>query len=77
MEDKEIDWKTRALEATVRADEVQRCLREAIAVAVAACYPVPSDWRKAAGLEYNIKPKERYANISAGVLIQRERTGIG
>lgn len=73
----EIDWKTRALEATIRADEAQRCLREAIAVGVAACYPIPSDWRKAAGYEYNIKPKEKHADISARVHVQRERSGIG
>lgn len=48
MSEDEIDWKARALEATVRADEAQRCLREAIAIGEQACYPIPSDWRKAA-----------------------------
>jgi hypothetical protein len=48
MSEDEIDWKARALEATVRADEAQRCLREAIAIGEQACFPIPSDWRKAA-----------------------------
>lgn len=44
----EIDWKRRALEATVRADEAQRCLREAIEMGKMLDIIIPSTWVKAA-----------------------------
>ena len=48
MEDTVEDWKAIALLAITRADDAQRALSEAIAVAEQACYPVPTHWRKAA-----------------------------
>jgi hypothetical protein len=41
-------WRSRAIEAIARAEEAQRCLREAIEAGEQACYPIPSTWRKAA-----------------------------
>lgn len=49
-EDTVEEWKARALSAITRADDAQRALCEAIAVAEQACYPVPSHWRKAASV---------------------------
>jgi transposase-like protein len=41
-------WRRKAIEAIARAEEAQRCLREAIEAGERACYPIPSTWRKAA-----------------------------